>query len=62
MNRMRYMTPVDKSMVDKAKLLDVSLPFLRISPMEMSALFLHVYIPFVYHRTYIMVQTDGVFK
>jgi len=57
-----YMTPVDISMVDKAKLLEVSLQLLRISPIEMSAPFLLVYIPFVYHRTYMIVEYDGVFK
>jgi hypothetical protein len=59
---MRYMTPVGKSMVDKAKLLEVSLRLLPISPIGISPTFLHVYSPFVYHRTYIIVETDGVVK
>jgi len=60
--RYTYMTPVNKSTVDPAKLLEVSLQLLRISPIEMSAPFLHVYISFVYHRTYIILETDGVFN
>jgi hypothetical protein len=61
-DRMRYMTPVGKPMVDKAKLLG------GFSPASSNFTYLYVCTiapclhSFAYHRTYIIVETEGVLK